>query len=684
MRKLLLVLSFCILASSANAQQVIKICTQVSGSLAPSCVPVSSTNPLPVTTSGTPVSNVSIGTSTSFTNPHIVGENNSGFWTPSTGTVGYIGNGGTAGSYFGPVIFDNNGRIIIGGPLSEANSNNSSLELDCQTTGGGNTCQVVPIQMNQWISGAAAVQPIVFWRSRGATFGSSGILQSGDNMGLLQASGDDGAGNNNANSVNMAFKVDSLSGSSCDAIGVKDIPGEVLIQTHNGAQSPSGMNSVLAARCNGDVDVVYGNIVMGASPRVTVIDSSHNGFFNNVTVAGTLAFTAALAPPSAGDGEFGGYAPRELTATNLLLQSNSFCTSPWTDTNATCAGASTISPDGTADAVTMTTSASGGKALQSGMTIPSDSTTWYTSSAYFNSGSAAGSWQIRQTFVSGTSYSITYNTSTAAITCTTNATCHVLKLGQLANDGTQWYRLTITAQNAGQTQLRQEIFPNGSGAASNSIVWGAQAEAQPYTNTYPTQQIPTTTVAVVRLPNSSLASSFVPTGTSLPTDGMFLSGAVNTLGFSDRGLTSLTLTNVASAVDYLAISGVATANPANPSITATGTDANVGISLVSKGTGNININGNLASIGGGAPTCGAGCSSITANSTNTRGSMVSGASVSAITVNWSTTLPNTPFCVISDSNTSTVSDISAISTSAMTVNLASALSAVTIYWHCMQ
>jgi hypothetical protein len=92
--------------------------------------------------------------------------------------------------------------------------------------------------------------------------------------------------------------------------------------------------------------------------------------------------------------------------------------------------------------------------------------------------------------------------------------------------------------------------------------------------------------------------------------------------------------------------------------------------------------GTVATGSGGTPTCGTGCASITAGSTDLRGSMVSGSSVSAVTLNFSGTLASAPFCTISDSNTSATADISSISSSALTVSLASALTSVTIYWNC--
>lgn len=113
---------------------------------------------------------------------------------------------------------------------------------------------------------------------------------------------------------------------------------------------------------------------------------------------------------------------------------------------------------------------------------------------------------------------------------------------------------------------------------------------------------------------------------------------------------------------------------------------NVGIGTVSP-ISVLAING-VATYYGTAPTCGTGCSSITSGSNNARGSMVSNSSVSAVTLTFASsgagTWMTTPVCVISDSNSTAVADISAVSTTILTVSLASALSAVTIYWHCEQ
>jgi len=62
------------------------------------------------------------------------------------------------------------------------------------------------------------------------------------------------------------------------------------------------------------------------------------------------------------------------------------------------------------------------------------------------------------------------------------------------------------------------------------------------------------------------------------------------------------VTHTASAVDYLACTGAATANPASIPCTATGTDTNANINLVSKGSGIVNLGVATASTCSGTTT----------------------------------------------------------------------------------
>lgn len=91
------------------------------------------------------------------------------------------------------------------------------------------------------------------------------------------------------------------------------------------------------------------------------------------------------------------------------------------------------------------------------------------------------------------------------------------------------------------------------------------------------------------------------------------------------------------------------------------------------------IAGNTAS---NPPTCGTGCSSIAAGSSDERMTITTGSAVTAITVNFGKTWGETPVCVVSDNSTVALGSISAISTTAVTVTTAAALTTAPVYLLC--
>lgn len=100
---------------------------------------------------------------------------------------------------------------------------------------------------------------------------------------------------------------------------------------------------------------------------------------------------------------------------------------------------------------------------------------------------------------------------------------------------------------------------------------------------------------------------------------------------------------------------------------------------------------NTIAIGAGSytPVCSTNCSSITAGSTPVRGSFVIASSaVNTAKILWtssgSSVLSSTPFCTVSDNSTAAQIDISAVSTSSLTISLSTTLSSVTVYYHCLQ
>lgn len=77
------------------------------------------------------------------------------------------------------------------------------------------------------------------------------------------------------------------------------------------------------------------------------------------------------------------------------------------------------------------------------------------------------------------------------------------------------------------------------------------------------------------------APAIIPNGSTIPSDGLYLP-STNTSAIADRSLPVMSFTNPASSVNYLAISGAATGNA--PTVTSTGTDANINLLLRAKGT----------------------------------------------------------------------------------------------------
>lgn len=158
---------------------------------------------------------------------------------------------------------------------------------------------------------------------------------------------------------------------------------------------------------------------------------------------------------------------------------------------------------------------------------------------------------------------------------------------------------------------------------------------------------------------------------------------INTSGGADE---ELLITDTASAVDHWTLTGAASGNPGVTALGVAGSDTNITAKISSKGTGTVQLAGHAESALGPttAPTCGTGCSSVTSGSTDVRGSLTTGSAVSSITLNFGTAWASTPYCVISDSTTATVADVSALSASALTVSTAANVTSVTVYWHCMQ
>lgn len=110
-------------------------------------------------------------------------------------------------------------------------------------------------------------------------------------------------------------------------------------------------------------------------------------------------------------------------------------------------------------------------------------------------------------------------------------------------------------------------------------------------------------------------------------------------------------------------------------------DANI---TAASGTfsGNVAITGHTGFATSTVSVSSCGTGSPTVLGSDNDGAIVSGSSASSCTLNFATRWNTPPVCTVSDSNTTAVTDVSAITTSSVTFSMASALSAVNIYYQC--
>ena len=200
--------------------------------------------------------------------------------------------------------------------------------------------------------------------------------------------------------------------------------------------------------------------------------------------------------------EVGSTVQVENTATNYMLKSNVLTDSSWVLTNATRATNSFISPDGSADSVTVTSSASGAAYEAQSAAISADTTTIYIASGYFTQSAGAPTVQSLGLTIGASDYTANFNISALNLGCAgSGAVCGYAKLPVTSRDGTQWYRLWVAHVNTNQTsagmKLYAGVFP-AAGSGANSYWANAQVENNTAGGTIPTSFIPTVSAAVIR------------------------------------------------------------------------------------------------------------------------------------------------------------------------------------------
>jgi hypothetical protein len=159
-----------------------------------------------------------------------------------------------------------------------------------------------------------------------------------------------------------------------------------------------------------------------------------------------------------------------IPTTNLFLQSEDF-TSEWSTSDATITANSTISPDGTQNASTLTTTASGGT-VQETLSISDGNVAF---SLFVKKGSTNG---VRLRIDAATDFNGYFDLTDGTIYSTTGNA----KIEPLAND---WYRISISASIT--SFVKASVYTtDGTTSYDNGTVfiWGAQIEQQSQATAY--------------------------------------------------------------------------------------------------------------------------------------------------------------------------------------------------------
>jgi hypothetical protein len=203
----------------------------------------------------------------------------------------------------------------------------------------------------------------------------------------------------------------------------------------------------------------------------------------------------------------------EEARTNPCLQSEDFATT-WTSQRVTITANTTLAPNGTTTADTITGNGATGGTQSVYQSVTASASTAYTISVYAKAGTST--WMTIQGFDGTTNCRAWFdlvNGATGTVeTGMSNAT--------ITNAGGGWYRCSVVrTTGASSTSLRPQFgqsTSNGTevtGGVLTFALWGAQVEA----GAFPTSYIPTTTATVTRAADvaSITGSNFGTTRTNL-------------------------------------------------------------------------------------------------------------------------------------------------------------------------
>ena len=247
------------------------------------------------------------------------------------------------------------------------------------------------------------------------------------------------------------------------------------------------------------------------------------------------------------------------TGQNFFTYSQTFTNAIWNAINTSATDNTTVAPNGTTTAATFTLSSAAGNYFKQNVVVTAGQT--YTFSFYALRGTAT---DMR--------YSVYNNSASAEIVAPTSY--------YSSTNASTWSRITLTFTTpSGCTNIG--VYPSRDAASTGTFfVWGAQLELASSAGTY----IPTTAAAVYGTPTLSFSGV---ASIGLQSDGSLYETSAGTgnirLYTNNISQEQARVSHTASAVNYVQLTGGVTGG--NVQISAQGSDASTGISLVSKGGG---------------------------------------------------------------------------------------------------
>jgi hypothetical protein len=271
------------------------------------------------------------------------------------------------------------------------------------------------------------------------------------------------------------------------------------------------------------------------------------------------------------------------TGSNLLLQSNTLNTT-WAVQNTSVTGSQSDPFGGStawrfaADGINTTHGLSQSISFINGLI--------YTYSAYFKK-NTNNFIQLSFGAAVGTQF-VNFDLDAGTVGTTSASTT-----GTITSVGGGWYRCSMTATATSTATAPCIMYIVNSASADRGQInalttsvfaFSAQVEIGSTANTY----IPTTTTAVYGTPTLSFSGV---SSIGLESNGSLYASSAGTgnVRFYTNNVVSeqMRVSNTTSAVDYLQVTGSATGNPANITMSAQGSDANINLVFTPKGTGTV-------------------------------------------------------------------------------------------------